>query len=134
MKKHPLATSFKNPYAKQVTAVEKLLLDEWNSREPAEPNRVREVQIVTWEHELAGLRVAEVTFITRPQFVRHPHSMIGTSGSSFMQSDTEAVPFLTERLILELKHKDLGPDDTEMYWGKLKEACFGTDTEAPVAT
>jgi len=103
-----------------VTKVQRILLDAWNKESPTiKPGMKRQVRIYLWEgrgHGV-GVRVAEVSFTTRPI----DGTLCGTSGSSFMQSDEESVCFLTERLILDILHHS---DDMDWTQQRLIEAAF----------
>lgn len=104
-------------FDKEVKQVERFLLKQWSIIHPPKHGRKREVNIYCWGQapdDPLGIRVAEVSFTeTRRSSV---------AGSSFMQCDTESVPFLCERLILELA---VFKEDVEQYKSRLALAAFG---------
>jgi len=112
--------SKKDPYAKEIKLVEKTLLDEWVRRDRLEPQHKASVFIGTWTPGKHGVRVTEVSMTTR--------TLHGLSGCSFMACDTEQVPFLCERLIIELKSPPDAPgNDAEEFRLRLLDAIFGKE-------
>jgi len=117
-------------YAPELKELEMLLLREWNEREPSPPSKNRAINIYCWRMKGVGLRVAEVSMSQTNASGAIP----GVCGCSFMQSDTETVPFLCERWVLDRRHF-VGTEESSLedIQAKLVNAIFGPDTNQPCA-